>query len=294
MHSATTRARTSNTSASETGRVSRQTMPLPSRHQALTPKSSAAPLAVRPGSSMTELHCSPATRATRPGPAPEHEQAAAHADRAPDRAAVEAAQQRAVGEPQRGSGAWRASWTPDCDAQLLARRLPERPAGGAGAEQRRRRPRAASSTRTASGQREVCIVSATQRRRQRRGPAGTRRPARWSAASGDDHDAGGRPARRPRRAASVVRPRPPSRPPARGRSRPAPRPAPRAGRRASRSGGDDERGDGEQAPELDQPGEVERRQHQGAEVLGDRADRVDRGLARATAARARRRCPSRR
>ena len=36
MHSATTRARASNTSAGETGSVSRQTMPLPSRHQALT------------------------------------------------------------------------------------------------------------------------------------------------------------------------------------------------------------------------------------------------------------------
>ena len=86
-----------------------------------------------------------------------------------------------------------------------------------------------------------------------------------------------------------VPPRHSSRRPDRRRSRRtarrAPRPArPEHGGRRRQVGGHPEQG-----PGLEQPGDVERREQQGAEVVGDRADRVRRRRRRAAAARGHRR-----
>ena len=67
-NSAITRARTVKTVPGRTGRFSRQSRPRPSRHQALTPKSSAPPDTTSPGRIVIDSHGRPPTTATSPGP----------------------------------------------------------------------------------------------------------------------------------------------------------------------------------------------------------------------------------
>ena len=206
----------------------------------------------------------------------EDHQAAAHADRAPHRPAVEAAQEGAVGGAPARLGHVACLVHARLHPQLLARRQPERPGGGSRAEHDARRPRAASSTeRRAASARSAWSPRATS----------------WGAPG---RAARGRPRGGARRGATTTAPAPmrtTSTPRAVRRTpstaQPTACPSAVAVRTQAsttswaprRFGRRHQSGDGEQAPHLHHPGEVDRGEQQRTEVLGDGTDRVDGRLA---------------
>ena len=276
MHSATTVARAANTSAAETGRVSRQTMPLPSRHQALTAKRRAAPLAARPGRTITVLHCNPATSATRPGPAastirPRRMPIERHTEPRSSRRS-----RARSGDPQRGSGTWRASCTPDWTRSSSRGGRPSAHAAGR-APSPTKRTAASRRTEAATYQRSPCMVSASQGGRQGLDDRG-QPPGEVQRDEDEDHErATGADGEHPVRRTSYALHGPADRlPQGGGREDPGQHDRLGAHQPSRRS---DQRDDGQQAPELDEPGQVERSQREGAEVLGPGADGMDRRLA---------------
>ena len=235
-------------------------MPRPSRHHALTPKSSAAPLAPRPGQDQHRVPRHPAADGDEGGAEREHDQPAAHADRAPDRASVEPVSMARSCAEEAGDGAGRASWTAGLSTrQLLARREPpqRRPRAG---PRRRRPPRRAGRQQDGDGG-QAQGHRATRRESEvgsgvRRGRRGARPPGRPS--SDQSPWRRRRCGRRTRRAWCAGCPRPSSR-------RPAPAPLPTTIQSSTTQlraeqpvTADDEGGGGEQRPGLEQPREVER------------------------------------
>ena len=163
-------------------------------------------------------------------------------------------------------------------AQLLARRQPERPArrSGAGAdrghhehEQRQgdQRPRPATE-RPRKGE-TVGSASARSSSRPATCAASSDRPSATLRGADDDHPV----------AACGGRPPPTTRPPGPGPWRTNNQSRTTSCAPISPGGADDERRrPPSSGPGLEQPREVERGEHERAEVLGDRPDRVDGGL----------------
>ena len=181
------------------------------------------------------------------------------------------------GEPQRGSGAWRASCTPDWTRSSSRGGSPRAQAAG-------RAPTTTPTTARAS--------RTTHGHRPARGLRGLGEPGRGQRPDDRAERAGEVQAGERRTTTTPLTTRTTTTPCAVRRTPSTAQPtawpsAVAASTQASttscapsrRSGGGDERGDGEQAPHLDEPGEVERGEQERAEVLGDRADRVDRRLA---------------
>ena len=157
------------------------------------------------------------------------------------------------GEPHRGSGTCRASWTPDWTRSSSRGGSPSAQRGGPGAEHDGRRRRRPAARATATGQRSVCMVSASQvvgSDRDHRGQT----PGEVQPDEGEDHDAADDADHDARRAG--VRRTP---------STAQPTACPSGGRGEHPGehhelgaeqpvGRRDERGDGQQAPQLDEPG----------------------------------------
>ena len=189
-------------------------------------------------------------------------------------------------EPQRGSGTWRASCTPDCTRSSSRGGSPSAQAAGR-APSTPGRPRATTRPSAAT-----CQRSALHRLREPgrgeastsgdRAPGEVQRPEEATTTPAADAD------RRPRRAA--VRRTPSTTQPTACPTAVAARthvttttwaPSESFGRR-------DQGDDGQQAPYLDEPGEVERGEDEGAEVLGDAGSSGGSPPRSATAARGRR------
>ena len=180
------------------------------------------------------------------------------------------------GEPQRGSGTWRASCTPDWTRSSSRGGSPRAQAAGR-APTTTPTTATARRTSTATGQLDVRVDSASQVVGSDR-TTGPSVPARCMTASTTTTTPL---TTRTTTTPWVVR-RTPSDGPADGLAerRRGEHPGEHDELRTEQAvGRGDERGDRQQAPHLDEPGEVERREQEGAEVLGHRADRVDRHLA---------------
>ena len=242
----------------------------------MTPKSSAAPLAVRPGSSSTVPHSRPATSATRPGPIPR----TIRPRRMPTERHTDPRSRRRrrarSAEPQRGSGTGRASCTPDCTRSSSRGGSPSAQAAGRAPStspvtvEQEERP---EGQRPAPGLRGVREPRGGERPGERREESGEVERGeddddRTGADAYDEHAASG---------ASYTLHGP-------------------AGCLPERGGGEDpgqhdqlgadevpgrrhQSRDGEEGPRLHHPGEVDRGEQQRTEVLGDGTDRVDGRLA---------------
>ena len=268
--------RASNRVVAGAGRFSRHSAPRPSRHQALTPNSSAPPEATSPGRIVICAHCRSPNDGDQAGADGEHEDAAAHRHRAPHRGAVAcgpgsrarcaaSAAARAGRSPcaPRRAGSRRRRGAPGPRRRTTATRLP---AGATTGRATSARPQPLTApTRNHSGRDAVQQVAGVPGQlddagRQRRGRPAVARPTAMPAGPAPDglHGPGEHLAERGRE----------DQPEDHRHLRPAPAcraPKPRRDR-------------AEQDPGLDHPGDVERGQEQGAEVVGGRADRVGTGL----------------
>ena len=271
-----------------TGRLSRHRAPRPSRHQALTPKSSAPPEATRPGSTVIELHGRSPSSGHQAGTDRQHGDAAPHRHRPPHRAAVGADQRGEVGarRPAGGEGA-------GLDAQLVARDPARGQVGGHGADDDGDHQQHRAATPTVCSQRRSNPVTIPTTSLPGGDPVEERRAGCRRAGARARHRAARRPGPRmpttpcgTRRAPSSPRPRP-----ARSPSRWPPTAARRPARRRADRWPEGEGRAAEQHPGLQQPGDVERRQEQRAQVVGGRADREDRRRHRGRAARGHRPTP---
>ncbi len=246
-------ARAANTTPGPIGRLSRQSAPRPSRHQALTPKSRAPPAApARAGSARCFQGRLPSKESDDAGGDREGREAATHRHRPPDRGPVDPHQHRQVaGRQSAGPGSCRSR----CGARRAASGGPARWAGTA--------PRAtitttsASSTTRVSTQRQEkpsMIPDVDPERRQvveHRGQAAGQlqsRHARGQRDAGSTHD-------RDAVVASAYAPRRPRRRPVRSRW---PRPA-RAGHRSGCWPGCASPGRTTRSPPAPRPGAARRR-----------------------------------
>ena len=283
-----TTTRDANASRGATGRLSRHSAPRPSRHQEFTPNSSAPPEATRPGRIVEHVPVEGRRRA-RPGRGNSASTTMPRrigTDRQMPARSVRTRATRSEPRVRRGPGA---ATTPARSSSRGGRRGD--PAGQPGADARRRRRRRDQQRPAADAHGQPAPA-----RRRRARPATTRsgRAAGRAAAVrpvGDDQRDEPRPASTPEaarrrgdavRAAAYATRRPRPRP---GRARCAAtsqRQHRQPARRQQRGAGPTAYAVGaEQRPGLQQPGDVERRHQQRAEVVGGRADRErDRLVAR--------------
>ena len=260
-----------------TGRLSRHRTPRPSRHQALTPNSRAPPEATRPGRTVIVGHGRLPRDRDQARADRQHQHAAAHRHRPPDRGAVGADQARARSE----RGIRRAV----CVAALSTRsssrgvRRAARCAGTAPSDHCRHQQ--------GHLEQRVTAHSARTRRRPRpttnhdgRDPVEQRhrgQPPVCSMQEQPAQDRDSRPDARtttipcgPRRTASIAQAMTWAIAVAA-----ASQSSSTIMRRCQAAGAEGVRRRAEQHPRLEQPGDVERGEQECAEVVGGRADRVD-------------------
>ena len=270
--STATRAR--KTSRGDTGRLSRHSAPRPSRHHEFTPNSSTPPEATSPGKMASRSQVNAAGEGDEPGEHREHQDASPHRHRAPDPRAVRAHQRDEVGERVR----------PRPGAARSRRAARRGPAAG--------RPGPAAQAPTTTETREIANSQTSVETHGNQTPCAPARTASTTRSvgllssdlgelvggdQGGEHAAGEHAdAAHQARAA-----RPATYPLDDPGQRPGPWPCPRTAtaKTGSSASGSVARGptayavSAEHGPALEQPGDVQRRHQQRAEVVGGGADR---------------------